>query len=227
MSKHGKKYRELQKKAPNTELTLTEAIKAVKKNSYSKFNGTVELHIAINVPKDKDAKSLKGSVVLPYSTEKKIKIAVFTTEDKVEEAKKAGAEKAGLEDLIKEIKDGKIDFDLAIATPEIMPKIAVLGKELGPKGLMPNPRTGTVTNDIAATIAEYKKGKQNIVCDESGVLHFAVGKLDFDDEKILENIKVCYAKVTEIVGKPIKQVLKSVAIAPTMGKGVKVIYSEE
>ena len=228
MARRSKKYVEAAKKAVVKDMVLLDAVKQAKKNSYSKFKGTLTLHLAINVPKDKEAKSIKGSIALPHSSSTKtVRIAVFTTADKVEAALKAGADKAGLEDLIKEIKGGKIDFDIAMATPDVMPKIAILGKELGPKGLMPNPKTGTVTNDIAKTVEEYKKGKLNFACDESGVLHFPVGKVDLDDEKIVENIHACIEKSAEVVGKTVKAIIKSIHVAPTMGKSIKVTYVED
>jgi large subunit ribosomal protein L1 len=222
MQKRGKKYVDSAKKAVKSILPLAEAIKAAKKNSYSKFTGTMEIHLSINVPKDREARSLKGSLVLPFPIEKSIKIAVFTTPENVEAAKAAGADKAGLEDLIKEIKAGTIDFDIAIATADVMPKIAILGKELGPKGLMPSPKNGTVTTNIVDTITEYKKGKLNFACDQSGVFHLVIGKANFDDEKIVANTKACVAKVAEVVGKATLSTVKTAHIAPTMGKSVQV-----
>jgi len=227
MAKHGKKYIEMKKKNTTKTLDTIAAIKQAKKNSFSKFLGTLGLHVAMFIPKDKDAKSIKGSIALPYPLEKKLKIAVFIAQEKADEALKAGADKAGLDDLIKEIKAGKIDFDIAIATPDVMPKIAVLGKVLGPKGLMPNPKTGTVSADVKAAIDEYRKGKQNFACDETGVMHFVVGKIDTDDQKVADNINVCIAKAAEAVGKPAKQVVKSIFLAPTMGPSVKIEMTTE
>ena len=226
--KRGKKYTELRKDLDRSKMySLEEAIKKVKKLSYSKFVGTLELHMDIKVPKEKDAKSIKGSVSLPHSTgNQDIKIAVFT-EDKVDEAKKAGADFVGLDNLIKDVKDGKIDFDVAIASPSVMPKIAVLGKELGPKGLMPNPKTGTVTDDIKSTIEEYKKGKQTFTCDSSGVIHMAVGKLDMDDEMLIENVHEAVKAIELAVGKNYVQTINKLHLAPTMGPSVKVKYSRE
>lgn len=226
--KRGKKYTELRKDLDRSKMySIEEAIKKVKKLSYSKFTGTLELHMDIKVPKDRDAKSIKGSISLPHSTgNQDIKIAVFT-EDKVDEAKKAGADFVGLDDLIKDVKEGNIDFDVAIATPSVMPKIAVLGKELGPKGLMPNPKTGTVTDDIASTIEEYKKGKQTFSCDSSGVIHMAVGKLDMDDEKLIENIHEAVKAIETAVGRNYVQTINKLHLAPTMGPSAKVRYSRE
>jgi large subunit ribosomal protein L1 len=223
MIKRGKKYVDLAKKATTSILSLNDAIKAAKKNSYSKFVGTMNLHVQVNVPKDKEARSLKGALVLPFPIEKKIRIAVFTSAGNVQAALDAGADKAGLEDLIKEVKAGTMDFDLAIATADVMPKIAVLGKELGPKGLMPSPKNGTVTDDITGTVEAYKKGKLNFACDQTGVFHLVIGKANFEDAKIAENVKACVNKVVEIVGKSANATIKTVYVAPTMGKSVQVV----
>ncbi|MFA7678510.1 MAG: 50S ribosomal protein L1 [Candidatus Dojkabacteria bacterium] len=226
--KRGKKYRKLTKNIDKSKIySLEEAIKKVKELSYSKFVGTLELHMDLNIPKDKDAKSIKGSISLPYSTEvQDIKIAVFT-DDKVEEAKKAGADLVGLDNLIKDVKEGKINFDIAIATPSAMSKMATIGKELGPKGLMPNPKTGTVTEDIESTIQEYRKGKQTFTCDSSGVIHMGVGKLDMEDEKLIENIHEAVKAIEAAVGKNYVQIINKLHLSPTMGSSVKVRYSRE
>lgn len=133
-----------------------------------------------------------------------------------------GADFVGIDNITKDVKAGKIDFDVVIATPSVMPKIAILGKELGPKGLMPNPKNGTVTDDIVSAISEYKKGKQTFACDPSGVMHIAVGKLDLEDEKLLENIKVAVSAIAEVVGKAPELAIQSMHLAPTMGQSVKV-----
>lgn len=227
--KRGKKYKKIIEKLDTTKvLSLAEGIKKVKDNSYSSFIGSIELHIALNIPKDTDAKSIKGAVALPHSVgAKSARVAVFTTPDRDEEAKKAGADIVGMEKLTKDIKDGKIEFDIAIATPSVMPKIASLGKELGPKGLMPNPKNGTVSDDIATAVGEYKQGKQKFACDDSGVVHFVVGKTDMDDEKIIENVHKAMQSISETVGKGINQILRSVHLAPTMGPSVKIEYIKE
>jgi len=225
----GKKYRKIVEKINSTEiLSLTEGIKKVKSNSYSSFTGSIELHVALNIPKDTDAKSVKGAVALPHSVgAKSARVAVFTTPDRDEEATKAGADVVGMEILTKDIKDGKIDFDIAIATPSVMPKIASLGKELGPKGLMPNPKNGTVSDDIATAVGEYKQGKQKFACDDSGVVHFVVGKMDMEDEKVVENVHKAMQAISEVLSKPIGQLTKSVHLAPTMGPSVKIEYVKE
>lgn len=225
--KRGKKYTAKRKGLDRSQTySLVDGVKKAKELSYSKFVGSLELHMDIKVPKDTDAKSIKGSVSLPHSTDNKdVKIAVFTTPERDEEAKKAGADVVGLDKLIKDVKAGKIEFDIAIATPSVMPQIAILGKELGPKGLMPNPKIGTVTDDIEKTVSEYKKGKQTFVCDASGVIHMSVGKLDLDEEKILENIETAIKAIEETVGRSYSQVINKLHLAPTMGPSVKIAYT--
>lgn len=226
--KRGKKYKKVAEKLDKSKTyTLEKAIKEIKKLSYSKFVGSLELHADINVVKDKDPKSIKGSLSLPHSEgSSDVKIAVFT-KDKQDEAKKAGADYYDFEKLMKDVKDGKIDFDVAIATPSVMSEIAILGKELGPKGLMPNPKVGTVSDDIATVVEEYKKGKQTFTCDPSGAIHMKVGKLDIEDEKLVENIHEAIKSIEIAVGRNYQQSIKKLHLAPTMGPSLKVSYSRE
>jgi len=226
--KRGKKYIKSTKEL-DREMTysVAEGVKKAKSLSYSNFTGTLELHVDVKLPKDRDAKSIKGAVSLPNSnTTKAVRIAVFATPDKDEAAKVAGADLVGMDQLMKDVKAGKIEFDVAIATPAVMPKIAVLGKELGPKGLMPNPKNGTVTDDVAGAVSEYKKGKQTFACDDSGVIHMNVGKLDLEDEKLIENINVAVSAIEDVLGKPMAQILEKMHLAPTMGASVKISYSK-
>lgn len=227
MTRRGKKYINIAKKVEKKEYTLLQALKAVKSASYSTFGGSVELHVAMNLPKDKDPKSVKGSISLPHSTSKEVKIYVFTTPDKAKEAIEAGADKAGLEELVKEVQSGKINFDVAIATPEVMAKIAVLGKELGPKGLMPNPKTGTVTTEVADAVKAYKKGKTAFRADDKGGIHIGVGKLSLTDEQLVENINSAVTSIEEAVGKQFFQVATKTYLAPTMGKSAKFKFDKE
>lgn len=227
MAKRGKKYRKIAEKKEIKVYTLKEAIQKVKKYSYSSFPGTVELHAALKITKDLEPKSIKGSVGLPHGESKSVRIAAFTIPADEEKAKKAGADFVGTETIMKEVKEGKINFDIAIATPEVMPQIAQLGKELGPKGLMPNPKTGTVTSDIEQTIGEYKRGKSNFAADEKGVIHMAVGKVNLEDEKIEENVKeALQAIASAISGKEIPQVVRKTHLAPTMGIGVEFLLAD-
>ena len=227
--KRGKIYKKLTKNLDRTvSYSLKDGVKKAKELSYSKFVGSLEIHVDLKLPKDKDPKSLKGGVSLPHATSTKdVKVAVFCTPEKEDEAKKAGADFVGMEAIMKDVKEGKIEFDVAIATPSVMPKIAVLGKELGPKGLMPNPKSGTVTDDIAEAVSEYKKGKQTFACDPSGVVHMNVGKIDLDDEKLIENIHIAVQAIADVIGKTPELTVERMHLAPTMGPSVKIIYSKE
>ena len=227
--KRGKIYKKLTKNLDRTvSYSLKDGVKKAKELSYSKFVGSLEIHVDLKLPKDKDPKSLKGAVSLPHATSTKdVKVAVFCTPEKEDEAKKAGADFVGMEAIMKDVKEGKIEFDVAIATPSVMPKIAVLGKELGPKGLMPNPKNGTVTDDIAEAVSEYKKGKQTFACDPSGVVHMNVGKIDLDDEKLIENIHIEVQAIADVIGKTPELTVERMHLAPTMGPSVKIIYSKE
>ncbi len=224
--KRGKKYKKAIEGLDRTKVyTIEEAIQEAKKRSYSSFVGSLELHFDIVIPKEKDPKSIKGALSLPHSIDTKdTTIVVFTTPDKEKEAKDAGADYVGLDDLIKSVQKGDISFDIAIASPSVMSKIAILGKELGPKGLMPNPKNDTVTDDVASAVKEFKKGKQAFACDSSGVIHVKAGKLDMEDEKLIENVHVAVSAVEEVVGKQYSQSVKRMHIAPTMGPSFKVDY---
>ncbi len=227
--KRGKKYTKIAKNLDKSiSYNLKDGVKKVKELSYSKFVGSIELHVDLKLPKNKDPKSLKGAVSLPHSSSKKtVKVAVFCTPDMEAKAKEAGADFVGIESITKDVKEGKIEFDVAIATPSVMAKIAVLGKELGPKGLMPNPKNGTVTDDIASAVAEYKKGKQTFASDLSGVIHMSVGKIDLEDEKIIENIHSAVLAISEVLGKTPELSIQRMHLAPTMGPSVKIAYSRE
>ena len=227
--KRGKKYKNSIKDYDTKKVfNIKDGIEEVKKLSYSKFNGTLEVHADIIVPKDRDPKSIKGAYTLPHSTgNSDVKIAVFCTPELEKDAKEAGADIVGLDKLTKDIKAGKIEFDIAIASPSVMPKIAVLGRELGPKGLMPNPKNGTVTDDFASTIKEYKQGKMTFACDESGVIHLNAGKLDMSTEELIENVEACIKAIEDTLGKNYAQAIKKLHLAPTMGASVKIGYIEE
>ena len=209
--KRGKKYiNSIKNYDPTETYTLKDGIEEVKKLSYGKFNGTLELHAGIIVPKDRDPKSIKGAYTLPHSTgNSDIKIAVFCTPELEKDATKAGADIVGLDKLSKDVKAGKIEFDIAIASPSVMPKIAVLGRELGPKGLMPNPKNGTVTDDFAGTIKEYRQGKKTFACDDSGVIHLNAGKLDMSTEELIENVETCIKAIEDTLGKDMLKLLRN------------------
>jgi large subunit ribosomal protein L1 len=226
--KRGKKYEKSVKDLNKSKTySLEEGIKKAKELSYSKFVGSLELHADIKVPKDKDPKSIKGSLSLPHSDgSADVKIAVFT-KDKQDEAKKAGADFFDFDKLVKDVKAGNVEFDVAIATPTVMSEIAILGKELGPRGLMPNPKVGTVTEDVATVVEEYKKGKQTFACDLSGVIHMKVGKLDMEAEELIENVHEAVKSIEAAVGRNYEQAINKLHLAPTMGHSVKVNYTRE
>lgn len=228
MATRGKKYTKIKKAQPNDAMPLKQAVSEVKKLSYSSFDGTIELHLTLKLPKDTDVKSLKGSVSLPHSTgTKEVKVAVFCTPENEAAAKDAGADIYNLEQLMADVKAGKVEFDVAIATPDIMPQIAMLGKELGPRGLMPNPKTGTVTEDVATAVKEYKQGKLTFKCDDSGNMHFPVGKISMEDEKVIENVMAAISAASDVVGRRPAQLVTKAHLAPTMGPSVKVKFEFE
>ncbi len=226
--KRGKKYEKLVKDLDKSKTySLKEGIEKVKQLSYSKFTGSLELHADIKIPKDKDPKSIKGTLSLPHSDgSANTKIAVFT-KDKQEEAKKAGADFFDFDKLVKDVKAGNIEFDVAIATPSVMSEIAILGKELGPRGLMPNPKLGTVTEDIATVVAEYKKGKQTFSCDGSGVIHMKIGRLDMETDELVENVHEAVRAIEVAVERSYEQAINKLHLAPTMGHSVKINYTRE
>lgn len=227
MPKRGKKYEEKNKQIEKTLYSLPEAIIKAKQGSYTKFEGSVDLHLSLNLPSDKEPKSIKGTLSLPNTVKKKdLKAIVFCEKENTKKAKDAGAVEAGLEDLIKKIQDGWSDFDIAIAVPSVMSKIAVLGKDLGPKGLMPNPKTGTLREDFEKALGEFKKGKTKWACDESRSVHIPVGKTKMDDKKIQKNILYSVKQIAQTIGRPINTLVKGASLAPTMGPSAKIKIEE-
>ncbi len=225
MKKRTKKYINSAKKVDTTkEYKFEDALKAIAKASYSKFKGTVEMHISINVPAGRDPKSIKGSVTLPFVQTKDVKIAVAVPENLEETAKKAGADIYNLDSIIKDVKSGKIPFDVLIAVPQVMPKLAPLGKALGPKGLMPNPKNGTVVtpDKLEETIKEFKKGKLIFKADSAGGIHVAIGKIDDPADHLLQNAKTVIHAIISTLGKSKEALIKSIYLAPTMGVSVKI-----
>ena len=200
-----------------------EAIKILKENSYVKFNESLEIAINLKIDAEKTDQNIRGVINLPKGTGKKIKIAVMTKGDSATEAKESGADIVGDDDLVKEISSGKIDFDLLIASPDMMPSIGKVGKILGPKGLMPNPKLGTVTNDIKKAVAEAKAGQVEIRNDKDGNIGVSIGKKSFSDENLIKNYKAVIDTLEKeksnlnVKGDLIKQVF----ITSTMGVSYK------
>lgn len=223
--KRGKKYKKIVEKVDRAKAyTVEEAVKVVKKISTSSFVGSLEMHLSIKLPANVQANSVKGLVTLPVMDSKEVKVAVFVPPEQKEEAVKAGADKVGLEDLMKDVEKGKVKVDVYMAVPEVMGKIAVLGKVLGPKGLMPNPKTNTVVpvKGLASTIKDFKKGKVKVKADDGGSIHLSIGKLSFKDADLVANAKYIYKYVGELLNKPSEQVVQRVYLAPSMGPSIKV-----
>ena len=216
----GKKYKKVieDNKGAKVPETLEAAIEQVKKNSYSKFAGSIEVHLGTK-SKEKDV-SIRGSVSLPHSFGSEKKVLVFCEDKDADKAKKAGADHAGLKELMEKVSEGWMDFDVILATPQVMAQIAPLGKELGPKGLMPSPKAGTLIQDFDA-IKSFKAGKITFKNDDSGAIHGAVGKTDMDTAKIAENVNAFVKAVREATNKA-KASVKSTHLAPTMGPSVTI-----
>ncbi len=223
MAKRGKRYLESIKKIDRTaRYDLDTGIKLLKETKRAKFDESVDLAIRLGVnPKHAD-QMVRGTVVLPHGIGKPVKVLVFAKGEKEKEAKEAGADYVGAEDLVEKISSGWTDFDKAIATPDMMGMVGKLGKILGPRGLMPNPKVGTVTFDVAKAVKELKAGKVEFRVDKTGIVHTAVGKISFDEDKLKENILALMDVI--IRSKPPSSkgtYLKSIAISTTMGPGIK------
>ena len=226
LEKKSKRYRELIKDLDQTKTyKIGEAIKLIKKSSKVKFVESIDLSINLNLGKDKADQTLRTTVNLPYGNGKKIKVAVICSNEKIEEAKLSNAEKFGSEDLVDEINNGKVDFDILVCTPDMMSKVGKLGKVLGPKGLMPNPKFGTVANDIKKAVSDIKKGKVEVRCDKDGNLSLSIGRANFDEKKIIDN----YKSVLETLDKDtpgIKSMIRSAFISSSMGPSAQLTLNE-
>ena len=200
-----------------------EAIKILKENSYVKFQETLEVAINLSIDTKKTDQNIRGILNLPKGTGKKIRVAVITKGDKVSEAKDAGADLVGDSDLVDKITSGKIDFDLLIATPDMMPSIGKIAKILGPKGLMPNPKLGTVTQDIKTAVTNAKAGQVKFKNDKAGIVQAGIGKLSFNEQDLIENLKAFYSSINKSKPEAVKSsFIKKVTIASTMGVGLKI-----
>ena len=200
-----------------------DAIKILKENKYAKFNETLDVAINLGIDPNKTDQGIRGVTNLPKGTGKSIKIAVLTKGDKQTEAKEAGADLVGENELIESIASGKIDFDLLIASPDMMPSVGKVAKILGPKGLMPNPKLGTVTQDIATAVKNAKSGQVQFKNDKAGIVHAGIGKMNFDDNDLLENLKFFYTSINKSKPESVKgSFIKKVTIASTMGVGLEI-----
>jgi len=224
MAKKGKKYLEAAKLVDSSSLySVVEAIELAKKTSTVKFDATVEVAFRLGVDTRKNDQQVRGAVVLPKGTGKTAKVLVFAKGDKAAEAEAAGADYVGQGEYITKIQQGWFDFDVIVATPDMMGEVGKIGRVLGPKGLMPNPKTGTVTMDVTKAVNEIKAGKVTYRVDKAGNIHVPIGKVSFSDEKLVENFKTIHETLLRIKPATVKgQYVRNVAVTTTFGPGVKV-----
>ncbi|MDG3061123.1 50S ribosomal protein L1 [Lacticaseibacillus casei] len=224
MAKKGKKYLEAAKAVDsNKQYTPEEAVNLLKKIDYAKFDETVEVAYRLNVDPKQADQQIRGAVVLPNGTGKTSKVIVFAQGDQAKAAEDAGADVVGAEDLVQKIQDGWLDFDVAVATPPMMAQVGRLGRVLGPKGLMPNPKTGTVTMDTAKAVNDIKAGQVAYRVDKAGIIHAPIGKKSFDADKLLENFKAMNDIVLKARPASTKGIyIKSLTLTSTMAPGIKV-----
>ncbi|KXG08719.1 50S ribosomal protein L1 [Anoxybacillus rupiensis] len=224
MAKRGKKYLEAAKLVDRyTAYSVTEAIELVKKTSIAKFDATVEVAFRLGVDPKKADQQIRGAVVLPHGTGKVQRVLVFAKGEKAKEAEAAGADYVGDTEYINKIQQGWFDFDVIVATPDMMGEVGKLGRILGPKGLMPNPKTGTVTFDVARAVKEIKAGKVEYRVDKAGNIHVPIGKISFDNEKLVGNFTTIYETILKVKPAAAKGTyVKNVTVTSTMGPGIKV-----
>ena len=223
--KRGKKYQDAVKSFDKAnQYDVAEAIDIVKKNATAKFDETIELHLRTGCDGRHAEQQIRGAVVLPHGTGKTVKVLVFAKGTKVDEAQAAGADYVGGEELIPKIQnEGWLDFDVVVATPDMMGVVGRLGRVLGPKGLMPNPKAGTVTMDVTKAINDIKAGKIEYRLDKANIIHVPIGKASFTEEQLTDNFQTLISAINKAKPATLKgQYLKSVSVAPTMGPGVKV-----
>ncbi len=224
MANRGKKYRQASEKVDKDKrYALGEAISILKETASAKFDETADISIRLGVDPRKADQMVRGAVLLPHGTGKDIRVLVFAKGDKEREAKDAGADFAGAEELIEKIQGGWLDFDKAVATPDLMGVVGKIGKVLGPRGLMPNPKVGTVTFNVKETVEELKKGKVEFRTDKGGNVHVPVGKVSFEGQKLQENILALMDTINRMKPPASKgQYLKNIVLSSTMGPGIKV-----
>ncbi|MED1205673.1 50S ribosomal protein L1 [Heyndrickxia acidicola] len=224
MAKKGKKYAEAVKLVDRAKAySVTEAVELVKETSYAKFDATVEVAFRLGIDVKKADQQIRGAVVLPNGTGKTQRVLVFAKGEKAKEAEAAGADFVGDTDYINKISQGWFDFDVIVATPDMMGEVGKLGRTLGPKGLMPNPKTGTVTFDVTKAVNEIKAGKVEYRADKAGIIHAPIGKVSFDAEKLVENFSTIYETLLKVKPSAAKGTyMKNVSVTSTMGPGVKV-----
>jgi len=223
MAKPGKKYRDAASKIEDRPYELNDALTAISGAAFAKFDETVEVHMRLGVDPRHADQMVRGTLVLPHGTGRAMKVAVIAAGEKIKEAEGAGAEIVGGDDLVEKIAGGFLDFDALVATPDMMKGVGKLGKVLGPRGLMPNPKTGTVTMNVAQAVKEIKAGKVEYRVDKTGIIHAPVGKLSFGVEKLAENAKALMDAVQKAKPAASKgKYVKAIYMASTMGPSVAV-----
>src|SRR6516162_3655629 len=225
MAKLTKRYKAMAQKCPpeKTTVSLEKAVSTIKQFNTTKFDQSVEIAIRLGIDAKQADQLVRGSIVLPHGIGKSKRVVVFAKGDQAEAAKSAGADEVGADDLAKKIKEGWTDFDACIAAPDMMGLVGPLGKVLGPRGLMPSPRAGTVTPDVGKTVKEYKAGKVEFRNDPTGIVHAVVGKLSFDEKKLSENIRAMIDQILHMKPASVKGVyLKSITVSGAMTPGIKI-----
>jgi large subunit ribosomal protein L1 len=227
MAKHGKKYQDAAKLIEREQVYApAEAVDLAKRTSYVTFDPTIEAHLNLGVDPRHADQMVRGTVVLPHGTGKKVRVAVFAQGEKAQEALRAGADEVGGEDLVKRIEAGWLEFDVALATPDMMGQVGKLGKILGRRGLMPNPKSGTITFDVDRAVRELKAGRVEFKVDKGGLIHVAAGKGSFEAQQLVDNLAILLDAVNRAKPAGAKgQYLKGLTIASSMGPGIKVDIS--
>ncbi|MBI4303527.1 MAG: 50S ribosomal protein L1 [Chloroflexi bacterium] len=224
MTTHGKKYEEAIKLLDKTkEYSPQEAVELAKKMAHTKFDETVELHMRLGLDPKNSAQQVRGVAMLPHGLGKKVRVLVFAQGEAARNAETAGADYVGADELVKKVEEGWVDFDVAIATPDMMGRVGKLGKVLGKRGLMPNPKSGTVvpTNDLARVIQDARKGRVEFKLDRTAIIHVPIGKLSFEDQKLVENLASIMEAVVKAKPAGAKgQYVKTASLATTMGPGI-------
>ena len=227
MSNKGKRYKQISEGIDARAVyELTEAVKLVKERAKTKFDETIEIAMNLGVDPRHADQNVRGVVSLPHGTGKSVRVAVFAKGDKAEEAKNAGADIVGADDLAEQVQAGQMDFDRVIATPDMMPLVGRLGKVLGPRGLMPNPKLGTVTADVAQAVQDAKGGQVQFRVEKAGIVHAGVGKASFTEEALVENVKAFVGAINRAKPSGAKgSYIKKVSLSSTMGPGLKLEVS--
>jgi large subunit ribosomal protein L1 len=224
MKKRSKRYRELANLLEKKEYPLEEAIQLLKKTASARFDETVEISVRLGVDPRHADQVVRGTVALPHGLGKEVRVLVIAKGDKADEAKESGADHVGYEDYLEKIQQGWVDFDVLVATPDSMRDLGKLGRVLGPRGLMPNPKSGTVTMEIGNTVKEIKAGKIDFRVDKTGIVHTGIGKASFEGEKLRDNVKTLLQTIIRL--KPVGAkgtYLRSVSISNTMGPGIRIL----